>query len=97
MKRDCRYKGQKITIGVISCTVSSIFSRLNTHSWPHVYKYIYVRITNETLTQVSFVVLYDMTVPKGVDDCIRVLVPRERAMQSAGVPNIDRLKKKSFS
>lgn len=53
-------------------------------------------VLNETLTQVSFIVLYNVAASKGVDDCIRVLVPREQGMQSAGVPDIDRCKKYSL-
>lgn len=60
--------------------VSSTFPRL----------LMYGYVLNETLTWVSFAVLYNVAVPKGVDDCIRVLAHREQGMQSISVSDINR-------
>lgn len=54
---------------------------------------MYEYVLNETLTWVSFAVLYNVAVPKGVDDCIRVLAHREQSMQSISVSDINRWEK----
>lgn len=84
----------------IILTVKIIFSRgRSTFSWigrrPFSLRRTASRsILNKALLQVSLMVLYNVLIPKRVDDCIRVLVHHEQAAQSTNVLDIDLGRKK---